>query len=165
MLNFTVTFILTIFNIAVLFFILRATLFKPVTKFMADRARRIQTSIDQAEKDKSLALKLLEQYENRLKDADAEAEGIIRTARERAEDEAERIVSGSKAEAERILETALSRIEAERLAAMTIFKAEAAALVVGAAGRLLRRELVGAEQQRFAAEALEQVVLNSGSKE
>jgi F-type H+-transporting ATPase subunit b len=132
---------------------------------MAERAERIQVSIDQAEKDRTMAQKLLEQYQNRLKDADSEADGIIRAAREHAGAEAERILSDNKAEAERILEAARVRIEAERLAAMTLFRAEAAALVVRAAGRLLRRELAGAEQQRYAAEVLDQLVLDPGNRE
>jgi F-type H+-transporting ATPase subunit b len=158
MLDFSVTFIITIINIAILFLILRAVLFKPVTKFMAERALRIQRSIDQAEEDKVTAKKLLARHEAQLKAAGTEAEGIIRAAQEQAKMEAERILAESRAEAERITAAAQVKLEAERLAAMALFKAEAAALVVNAAGRLIRRELAGAEQQRYAAEVLEQIV-------
>ena len=154
MLNFSVTFVITIINIVILFFILRALLFKPLTKFMADRSQRIRVSLDQAEKDKTMAENLLTQYESRLKNAEIEAEEIIKTARVQATEEAALIISGSKAEAVQIIEEARSRTEAERLAAIALFKAEASALVVSTAGRLLRRELAGDEQQRYTVEAL-----------
>jgi len=163
MLNFSVTFLITILNITVLFLILKAVLFKPVTKFMAERAQRIQSSIDQAERDKQTAQQILARYEGRLKAAETEAAEIIRAAREQAETEAQQILAESRREAERVADTIRAKLETDRLAAMAIFKAEAAALVVRAAGRLLRRELAGAEQQRYAAEALEQILTDTGN--
>jgi len=157
MLDFSVTFIITIVNIVILFLILRVVLFKPVTKFMAERALKIQRSIDHAEENNVTARKLLADYEAQLKAADTEAERIIHGARERAEAEAESIIAESRIMARQITATALAKVESERLAAMALFKAEAAALVVSAASRLIKRELVGSEQQRFAAEALEQI--------
>jgi F-type H+-transporting ATPase subunit b len=161
MLDFSVTFIITIINITILFLILKAVLFKPVTKFMAERAARIQNSIDLAERDKATAQGLLARYNAQLKAAGTEAETIIRSAREQAEAEAAEVLAESRAEAENIITAARARLEADRMAAMALFKAEAAALVVNAAGRLLKRNLAGAEQQRYAAEALEQAVLDT----
>src|SRR5215471_14403772 len=100
MLDFSVTFGITIINIIILTLILRKVLFKPVSKFMAERAKRVQDSIDQAEKDKADSRALLEQYEGRLKNADAEAEQIIKAARESAQREAQQIVAEGKAAAE-----------------------------------------------------------------
>ncbi|MDR2663363.1 MAG: F0F1 ATP synthase subunit B [Treponema sp.] len=156
MLDFSVTFIITIVNLVILFLILRKLLFKPVTKLMEDRTRRINDRIVQAEKDRQSARQLQEQFESRLTTAEGEAEAIIRAAREQAETEAGRITAGAKAEAERITAAARSRMETERLAAVAVFRAEAAALVVNAAGRLLKRELAGTEQLRYAAEVLDQ---------
>jgi F-type H+-transporting ATPase subunit b len=163
MLDFSVTSIITIINSVLLVLILRAILFKPVTKFMAERAQRIQASIDLAEKEKSHARNLLQQYQEKLKTADTEAEGIMRAAREQAVAEADRILAESKAEAERITETARTKLETDRLAALSLFKTEAAALVVNAAGCLLRRELAGQEQQQYAKEILEQMINDTGN--
>jgi F-type H+-transporting ATPase subunit b len=156
MLDFSVTFIITIVNLVILFLVLRKLLFKPVTKLMENRTRRINDSIVQAEKDKQSARRLQEQFESRLTTVEAEADAIIRAAREQAGAEAARIAAEAKAEAERIITAARSRMEAERLAAVAVFRAEAAALVVNAAGRLLKRELAGTEQLRYAAEVLDQ---------
>jgi len=165
MLDFSVTFIITILNIAILFFILRKILFKPVTKFIAERNQRIQSSIDQAERDKAMAQKLLEQYQTRLKNAEKEADGIIKAAQEQADAEANRIIMQGKAEAQKIADIASARLEADRIAAMALFRTEAAAIVVSAAGKLIGRELSGAEQHRFAAETLEKMAMDSGKRD
>jgi F-type H+-transporting ATPase subunit b len=163
MLDFSVTFIITLINITILFFVLRAVLFKPVNKFMDERTNRIRNTIQQAEADRTRAQQLLAQYEQQIETAQADAEEIIKTAREQAGAEAERIIAESKVEAERILEAERNKLKAARLAAMALFRAEASALVLNAAGRLVGRELQGAEQRRFAVETLETLVRESGN--
>jgi F-type H+-transporting ATPase subunit b len=157
MLDFSVTFFITVINILVLFFLLRAFLFKPVSKFIQDRKKKIQDDISRAEKDAWDAKKLLEQYEARLAQADADAETVIKVAREHAQAEAGKIREEGKADAERLVAAARVQAENERRAALAVFRAEAAALVVNAAGRLLKRELAGEEQLRFARQALEEL--------
>jgi len=159
MLDFSVTFIITIINIAVLFFVLRAVLFKPVTKFMADRAKRVQDSIEQAEKDKTQAQALLAQYKAQLKTADAEAEAIIRSAKESAKQEADRIIAESRLSAEAVLANTRKQLESEQKAAMSVFRKEAVVLVIAATGRLLGREIKDQDSLRYADMLLEEVAL------
>ena len=156
MLDFSVTFIITIVNIAVLFFILRVILFKPVTKFMAERAKRVQDSIEQSEKDKNQAKALLTKYEAQLKSVETEGEAIIRSARENAQAEAEKIIAESRVSAEAALVNARKQLETERNAALALFRKEAAALVVAAAERLLGRELKGDDNIHYANMLLEE---------
>ncbi|MDR2552176.1 MAG: ATP synthase F0 subunit B [Treponema sp.] len=151
------TFLITLVNIGILFFAFRAILLKPVTKFINDRARKIREDIEAAERDKQGARQLLEQYEARLAAVEADAEAILRTAREQAAAEAGEIAAEGQAEAARIIAAARARTETEYAAAMALFRAEAAALVVKAAGRLLQRELAGAEHLRYAAEVLDRM--------
>ncbi|MDR1507240.1 MAG: F0F1 ATP synthase subunit B [Treponema sp.] len=157
MLDFSVTFFITIVNVLVLFFLLRKFLFKPVGKFIRDRSEKIQSDIDRAEKETRQAKKLLEECEKKLAGADAEAEAIIRVAREHAEAEAEKTRESGRADAERFAAAARVQAENERRAALAVFRMEAAALVVTAAGRLLKRELAGEEHVRLAREALEEL--------
>ena len=161
MLDFSVTFIITIINIAILFFILRAVLFKPVTKFMADRAKRIQDSIEQTEKEKNQARALLAQYQAQLKTADTEAEAIIRAARENAQAEAEKIIADSRLSAEATLANARKQLETERQASLAVFRKEAASLVVAATGRLAGRELQSADNRQYAEMLLGELSLPS----
>jgi F-type H+-transporting ATPase subunit b len=157
MLDFSVTFFFTLINIGILFFILRAVLFKPVTKFMEERSRKIQSDIEQAEKDKNQARSLAAQYEEQLKKAEAEADALIRRARESAEKEAAEIIRSGKAEAGRIVASGRVQLEAERKAAMAAFRSEAAALVIAASSRLLGREVSGEDTRRQAALLLKEL--------
>lgn len=157
MLDFSITFFFTFINIGILFFILRAILFKPVTKFMEDRTKKIQTSIEQVEREKNQARLLQRQYEDQLKNAQSEADAIITAAQETARKEAGRIVTEGKQAAETLLVNARRQNEAERQAAMVLFKAEAAALVVAASGRLLKRELTGEDNLMFAQQLLREL--------
>jgi F-type H+-transporting ATPase subunit b len=151
MLDFSVTFFITIFNITVLFFILRAILWKPVTKFMAERTERIQSSIEQSERDKAAAKDLLAQYEAKIETAEAEARAIITKARENAETEAERIIADSRVAADETLANAKKQFEAEHNAALAVFRREAVALVVAASGRIVGREIKSEDNEQYAA--------------
>ena len=161
MLDFSVTFIISLINITVLFIILRLLLFKPVTKFMAERAKRIQDSIDQSEKDKTQAKALLAQYEAQIKAAEQEADLIIQNAKEQARQETEKIISDGRLSAEVTLEKVRKQLKAERQAALEIFREEAAALVVAATGRLLTREIKSEDSLSYAGMLLKETELPS----
>jgi F-type H+-transporting ATPase subunit b len=163
MLDFSVTFGITIINIIILTLILRKVLFKPVTKIMAERAKRVQDSIDQAEKDRADSRELLEQYQSKLKNVDAEADEIIKAARGRAETEAHRIIAEGKAAAEALTVSARKKIEAEQQAAFARFKLEAAALVMAASARLVQREFSGDDNRRFASMLLDELTAQKGN--
>ena len=159
MLDFSLTFVITIINIAILCFILKAVLFKPVTKFMADRAKRVQDTITQTDRDRVQANELLTQYQNQLKTAEVEAEAILHSAKENAELEAKKIIDDSRSVAEQTLNNAKRQIEMEQQAAIAVFRKEAAALVVAATGRLLGREIKSEDNLQYAGMLLDEVSL------
>jgi len=163
MLDFTVTFGITIINIIILTLILRKVLFKPVTKFMADRAKRVQDSIDLAEREKADSKELLAQYQSKLKNADAEADKIIRDARTHAEQEAQQIIADGKASVEAMTAAARRQIESEQKAAFARFKIEAAALVMAASARLVQRELSGDDKTRYVNLMLDELAAQKGN--
>ncbi|MDR1863377.1 MAG: ATP synthase F0 subunit B [Treponema sp.] len=144
------TFLITILNVGILFFVLRAVLFKRVTKFMAERSAKIRDAIEQSEKDKNQAKALLEQYEARLKSAGAEVEALLRSARESAGHEAEKIIAQGRETADNLVANARKQIEAEQEAAVAVFRKEAAGLVVAASARLLSRELRAEDNRKYA---------------
>jgi F-type H+-transporting ATPase subunit b len=156
-LDFTVTFGITIINLAILFFILKRILFKPVTKFMEARTAKIQNDINMAAKDREQAKLLADKYEDKLKAAHAEAEAVIKAAQEQAQAQAARLVADGKKEAEALVANARRQIEAEQKASMLLFRAEAARLVIAASSRLLQRDLDGEDSRRFASLLLQEV--------
>jgi F-type H+-transporting ATPase subunit b len=163
MLDFSVTFIITILNITILFFVLRKLLFKPVTKFMADRAKRVQDSLDQAEKDRTQAKAMLREYEGKLKSAEAEAGEIIKTARDNADKEAKRIIESTKAESAEILSAARKQIEADRRTAVTKLRFETAALVMAASSKLAAREFSRDDNRRYVEMLLDELAAQKGN--
>ena len=157
MLDFSVTFILTIVNIAVLAFILRLILFKPVSKFMAERAKKVQDSLNQASQDKAGAQKLLGEYQEKLNNVHAEAEEIIKAAQKNAKTEADKIVAEGKAAAQAQVVAGRRQLDAERQAMITRFRLEAAPLVVAASARLVQREFSGDDNRTYAAMLLDEL--------
>ena len=157
MLDFSVTFIITIINLIILFFILRAILFKPVTKFMAERAKRVQDSIDQAETDKVKAAQLLVEYEEKLKKAEADAREILKAAHEDAKKQAQMIIAEGKLEAKKHSDIVRKQLEAEYQTAMAKFRIEAAALVMAASAKMAVREFSGDDNKRYANMLLEEL--------
>jgi F-type H+-transporting ATPase subunit b len=149
MLDFSVTFIITILNIIILFFILKKVLFKPVTKFMADRAKRVQDSLDQAEKDRTQAKAMYKEYENKLKSAEAEAGEIIKTTRDNANMVAGRILASGTAEAAEHISAARKQTEADRRAAIIKLRFETAALVMAAASKLAAKDFSRDDNRRY----------------
>jgi F-type H+-transporting ATPase subunit b len=150
MLDFSVTLIITVINIVFLTFILRKILFKPVSKFVADRAKRVRDSIDAASADREQAKLLLSQYSGKMEAAESEAREIVASATTKARAQAERIVSDGKAEAIAIVEDARRQIELERQKAFARFTVEATALVMAASSRLVQREFSGDDSRRYA---------------
>ena len=150
MLDFSFSFFFTLINIAVLFIVLRAILFKPVTKFMEGRTAKIAAEIENAAKERDEAKSLRLMYDEKVKNAGTEAAQLAKEAREAAEKQAALIISDAKVQAEGIVEGARKQILAERQAAFAAFRAEAAALVVAAAGRLLRRDFSGEDARAHA---------------
>jgi F-type H+-transporting ATPase subunit b len=159
MLDFSVTFVITIINIAVLFFILKAILFKPVTKFISERTKRVEDSIEQSERDKAQARALLEKYEAQMKKAEADADAIIQDAKEHALREAEKIIAEGRITAEKTLVSTRKELEFENKAAIARFRQEAAAIVVAAAGRLLEREIKSQDCLQYADMLLSEISL------
>jgi F-type H+-transporting ATPase subunit b len=162
MLDFSVTLVITIVNITILYFILRKILFKPVTKFMADRTKRVQDSIDHAQRDRARAHKVLEEYEIKLKNAVEQAEEIIKTAREDANHQAERIINAGKTEAANIIAAAHKQTETEHQAALIKFKLEAAALVMAASSKLAARDFSGDDNKHYVNMLLDELAVKKG---
>jgi F-type H+-transporting ATPase subunit b len=163
MLNFSVTFIITIINITILFFVLRALLFKPVTNFMAERTKRIQDTIDQAQKEREEATKLLVEYEHKLKNAEAETHEILKNARENAERTAQSIIAEGTKEAQDTVNAALKQIEMERQAALSRFKLEAAALVMAVSAKFATKDFSGDDNRRYVNMLLDELSAQKGN--
>lgn len=105
--------IANIFNVVLLAVIMTWLLYKPVRKFLADRAERIKGQLDHAaaETEKADALKL--QYEQKIAGAEREREAILDEARKQAADTARQMLADAKKEADTVRARAQANVEME----------------------------------------------------
>ena len=82
-------------NIFILFTVLSYKLFNPVRDMLEKRKQRITDEREQAAADKETAEQLKEEYQQKLKDINKEAEAILSEARKKAVRNEERIISES----------------------------------------------------------------------
>nr|WP_074592392.1 F0F1 ATP synthase subunit B [Thermoanaerobacter thermohydrosulfuricus] len=140
------TFIFTIINLLVLYFILKWLLFKPVTQFLENRENKIKSSLEEANRERQEAHNLKAKYEEILKNADNEGKAIIEKAQKAAEDKANKIIENANKEAENIIEKAKEEAMLEKIKAMHDLRREISQLVIDAASRVLEKKLPVADE-------------------
>jgi F-type H+-transporting ATPase subunit b len=138
-LNFTVTFFITIVNLLVLYFVLKKLLFKPVTNFMDARAKKIKDALTDAAIMKGKAEELQTRYDQLMAGADAEAERIVKEGEGLARDEAKALLEKAQAEAAETRRKGEEAAEREREKARQALVADIAALAAQVAGKLVGR--------------------------
>jgi F-type H+-transporting ATPase subunit b len=144
-LNFSVTFLITIVNIAILVLLLRRLFFKPVQKFMAERTKKIRQELDGAATARSVAEELKTQYEGLIANAEKEAEGLFKEAEAQGKEEYKAIIARAEAHALEIRQRAEERAAFELRRAHDELAAEVASLALAAASRVAGRSLGGGD--------------------
>ena len=109
-----VTSVIVLINVAILAYVLSKLLYRPVLRILHERRVRILEDVQTAEKDKIEALKLKEQYEMIMKNANQEKYEILESARKLAVEKSREQVEEARAEAESIKARALKEIELEQ---------------------------------------------------
>lgn len=146
-----------VLNVALLLLVLYVTARKPIQGFFRDRRDRIQGEVETAARLRKEAEERNARIQRQLAELDGELERIRRSARERAENEHDRILSDARASADRIREDARIAIEQELRRAREELRREAADLSVEIASGLLRDEITENDQQRLLDEFIDEV--------
>lgn len=120
-----------------LFMALSYILFDPVRDMLKKRQQLVAETRDTANKEKEDAGKLKAQYEEKLKNAEAEAEEILSAARKRALKNERAILEEAKEEAARIIANANVQIELEKKKAMDDLKQEVVSIATMMAGKVV----------------------------
>jgi len=132
-------------------------LFNPVRKMLKDRQDRIKADIEDARKDKEDASKLREEYEERLKDIDKEAEQILAEARAKALKNEEQIVSRAKEEAALIIDRANKEAELEKEKVADEVRREMVVLASLIAGKVVKTSIDTTVQDALVEETLKEM--------
>jgi F-type H+-transporting ATPase subunit b len=137
------------FNLALLIGVLVYLTRKPVLAFLRERRQRIETNLAASERLAREAEARLAEWTKRGEGLDAELEQIRSSARQRAEQERERILAAARASAERTLREAELAVESEIARARSSLKREAAELAVELAAGRLRSEVNDGDRERL----------------
>lgn len=157
MLEFSVTFLITIVNITFLFLVLRKVLFGRVTKFMEDRSNKIQRDIDLAKLSNERAKALEAEYAEKLKASREEGQRIIQIARDKSEQDRAAIIAEAKEEAARLVSAARAEIEAERRETERDLLKETADLTIKAASAVLAENIDSERNRKMVEKFLDSV--------
>src|SRR4051812_8379555 len=103
----------TVLAFLVAFFILRKYAWPQISAALDRRQRAIEESIDTAERTRTEAQKLLDEYRDRLREARAQADEIVVRARKAGEAHERDVVEAARTRREELLEQTRRDIEAE----------------------------------------------------
>ena len=146
--------LLTLIAVFVLFLGGSFFFFNPARKFLEKRKQGIADDIESARKEKEEAERLKVEYEDRLKNVDAEVEGILSDARQRALANENRIVADAREEAGKIIDNAHREANLEKLKVADEVKEEVINVAGAMAGKIVASTMSEAEQRRLLDETL-----------
>jgi F-type H+-transporting ATPase subunit b len=131
----------TLVTFLVLFFLLAKFTFKPIANALDRRGQMIKSSIDEAEKSRAEAKKLMDDYQKQLAEARNEAAKVIEEARLLGEKVRKEVVDKANAEAAAALQRAQDEMQRQKEKSIQELKDTVASLSVQIAGRVIEKEV------------------------
>lgn len=148
---------LMIIAVFFLFLALSYFLFNPARKMLNDRKEKIRGELDEAKNNMEHAQSLKEEYEEKLREIDKEAEAILSEARRKALANENQIVSQAKEEAARILDRARVEAELEKQKMADDVKKEMISLASIMAGKVVSASIDTTVQNQLIEETLKEI--------
>jgi F-type H+-transporting ATPase subunit b len=121
------------------------------------RQQAIEEAIDTAERTRTEAQRLLEEYRERLTEARHQADEIVARARKTAENNEAEALAEAKRKREEMMAQTRRDIEQETRRAIQEIRAEVADLTVLATEKVTRKSLTSDDQKRLVEEALSEL--------
>lgn len=131
----------TVVTFVVLLLILRKVAWKPILTALDKRENDIRDALEQAEKAKEEAKKVLEANQSNLAKAEDESKKIIEQSRAYAENLKEQMMAESKEQAKKIVDDASSEIQRKKDAAFEELKNQVAEIAISAAEKIIKESL------------------------
>jgi len=135
----------TIISFLLLLFLLNTFLFKPISKFMDDRNRRIAEGLKAGEDAKKAKVESQKQIEEDIRSTGAEAKQIVADAKSADEAERSKMLENARSEAAGVMKEIQSRVNDEEEKTYAEVKSRMPELVSALAGKLLGDSNVVAE--------------------
>jgi F-type H+-transporting ATPase subunit b len=141
MINLNFTLVLQILSFAILLAILNKVLFKPLMKYLDERADRIDSAHKEAEEARAEAMKLKASHEELLNEARVESERIRSHAEEEAHNQARKIQAEARDSIERSEQTSREMLSEEVRRAKEALASEVGILATEISRKILREEI------------------------
>ncbi|MCI5620760.1 MAG: F0F1 ATP synthase subunit B [Lachnospiraceae bacterium] len=149
--------VLLAISVFFLFLVMSYNLFHPVRKMLEERKKRISGDLEAAAADKQDAAALKQQYEEKLKNVEKEAEVILSEARQKALKNENRIVDEAKEEAARIIRRAQEEAELEKKRVMDDVKQEMIQVATMMAQKVVTASMDPVIQESLVEETLREI--------
>jgi F-type H+-transporting ATPase subunit b len=130
-----------VISFAALYLLVRYVLLPPVQRVMNDRQATIQADRDAADAARAKVASAGSELAEELADVKAEAAAMIDAARAEADAERERLVGRAEREVAAMQEITDQEIAREREEALAAIRPQVAELAVGAASRIMNRQI------------------------
>ena len=127
----------TLFNVLVLFLIMKKFLFTPVMNVINAREEMVKKQFDSAKENLEQAEQMKTEYQAKLENAKTTAEEIVVAAKERAEEEKNLAIAKTQEETAQMIEKAKADILVEQERAQQEVQAEIAKLAISAARKIM----------------------------
>ena len=134
---------------SILLVILKRYAWGPITSALEDRERTIDESIQRAEKALTEAKQLQADNERARREAEQEAQRLLRAAREQADHLRNEEVQKTREQIQHLRDQAQAEIEREKDSALNALRAEVADLAIRAAEIILQENLDAPRQRRL----------------
>ena len=144
----------TIVCFLITLFVLKRYAFGPIQNMLDERRDRIRRSIEEAEKARTEARKLLEEHRALIGEARGQAEEILSEARKVADSQRQRVKEETEADRQRRLEETKRQIEAETQRALEQIRAEVADLTLIATAKVTGKVLDESDHRRLIEDAI-----------
>jgi F-type H+-transporting ATPase subunit b len=135
-------------------FVLSKLAFPRIGAALEERANAIRNNIEESERQREEADKLLAEYRQRLKEAREQADDIIARARNAGDNLKSEATDEGKAKREELVAAARKDIEVETRRSLERIRKEVADLTVLATERITRKSLDAEDHKRLVEEAL-----------
>lgn len=145
-------------NFLILLGILYWLMWKKMKSFFSGRREGIKASLEEAEVVKADAEKKFKEYDEKIKKAEEEIQGIAAMIKAQGEEEKKRIIADAGRAAEKMKEDAKARMDQELKKAKNELRLEASELAVQLAEDILKKKVTKEDHEGMVREYLDRMV-------
>lgn len=141
MISINATMLLTILNFILLVILLRAILFKPLLKYLDERAKTIAESLRLADENKKRSQEIAIEEERIIREARAKANEIVDRAISTASDESRELIRDAREKAQAIVDATRSELTEEADRIKRELRKDVLSMAISLSEKVLDREI------------------------